>query len=127
MACLPYELPVNQHQVSLQRGGTYSPISMFSYVLIYVCRLSFFVEWILHNLKMYFLLKIVIFQCHVSFQGCTSADSFRATSATPTRRTCMNSGCQCPTLGPIISSRRTPMNQRLRKMVDLQDTPMTVG
>ncbi len=51
MACLPYELPVNQHQVSLQRGGTYSPISMFSYVLIYVCRLSFFVEWILTPLK----------------------------------------------------------------------------
>ncbi len=26
--------------------------------------------WNIHHLKMYFLLKIDIFQCHVSFQGC---------------------------------------------------------
>ena len=27
-------------------------------------------QWRIHHLKMYFLLNIVIFQCHVSFQGC---------------------------------------------------------
>ena len=27
-------------------------------------------QWIIHHLKMHFLLKMEIFQCHVSFQGC---------------------------------------------------------
>ena len=27
-------------------------------------------QWRIHHLKMYFLVKMVIFQCHVSFQGC---------------------------------------------------------
>ena len=29
-------------------------------------------QWKIHHLKMYFLLKMGIFQCHVSFQGCKS-------------------------------------------------------
>ena len=28
--------------------------------------------WKIHHLKMHFLSKIGIFQCHVSFQGCKS-------------------------------------------------------
>ena len=30
-------------------------------------------QWEIHHLKMYFLLKLGIFQCHVSFQGCNEA------------------------------------------------------
>ncbi len=29
-------------------------------------------QWKIHHLKMYFLLKMVILQCHVSFQGCNT-------------------------------------------------------
>ena len=34
-------------------------------------------QWKIHHLKMYFLLKMGIFQCHVSFQGWSLLDEIR--------------------------------------------------
>ena len=31
---------------------------------------TYITSWKIHHLKMYFLLNMGIFQCHVSFQGC---------------------------------------------------------
>ena len=36
----------------------------------------------IHHLKMYFLLKMVIFQCHVSFRGCKNTGRFGTTTST---------------------------------------------
>ena len=38
--------------------------------LIYIPPRKLTWQWKIHYLKMYFPLKMVIFQCHVSFQGC---------------------------------------------------------
>ena len=39
-------------------------------------------QWRIHHLKMYFLLKMVIFQCHVSFRGCKNTGRFGTTTST---------------------------------------------